>query len=241
MSKPSVALRFFPCPQRSAGATVIVCSPRATAAVLLRGLVKNLSNWNPCDRWGRFMGSCVSHLLLFPPPNSGPHAPLFTLYHLPPSPKTPPQHMPISLSPSVLLRRRKKESEGGFSSIRPFSTRLLEMTEIVSLMTHYTRVFSGTRCCRAFVPIEKCKKPPSWIDFQAPMKHVDLFRREILFDSLCLRGATNILCHSCSDVCGSETQAGRATTLESYTIHTHRHNEQYGMLRDSKGLLSLHF
>ena len=71
-----------------------------------------------------------------------------------PSPQNP-QHMPISLSPSVLLRRRKKESEGGFSSIRPFSTRLLEMTEIVSLMTHYTHVFSDTRCCRAFVPIEK--------------------------------------------------------------------------------------
>lgn len=177
----------------------------------------------------------------FSTPQLGPPRPTLHLVPSPSLPPNPPQHMPISLSPSVLLRRRKKESEGGFSSIRPFSTRLLEMTEIVSLMTHYTRVFSGTRCCRAFVPIEKCKKPPSWIDFQAPMKHVDLFRREILFDFLCLRGATNILCHSCSDVCGSETQAGRATTLESYTIHTHRHNEQYGMLWDSKGLLSLHF
>ena len=185
------------------------------------------------DLWDPVSPTCS----FFHPPTRAP-----TPHSSPCTISPPPQHMPISLSPSVPLRRRKKESEGGFSSIRPVSTRLLEMTEIVSLMTHYTQVFSDTRCCRAFVPIEKCKKKTSIVNwFSGSYEARGSIQTWDTFDFLCLRWATNILCHSCSDVCGSETQAGRATTLESYTIHTYRHNEQYDMLRDLKRLLSLHF
>lgn len=48
---------------------------------------------NPYDRWGRFMGSCVAHLLLFSSPLS-PNAALFTL---PASPNTYTSLLVISL------------------------------------------------------------------------------------------------------------------------------------------------
>lgn len=98
---------------------------------------------NPYDRWGRFMGFCVTHLLPFHPPLR-PDAPLFTLRCPPPT-------------------QRKKKNIWRWLFIQPpFSTSshcLLEMTEIVRWMTHDTQVFSDTRCCQqAFVPMEKKTK-----------------------------------------------------------------------------------
>lgn len=124
------------------------------------------------------MGSCVTHLLLLLYPPLRPDAPLFTLYP-PQNPQTDPHtQAPISSSLSVLLL-----------FIYPLFSKstccLLDMTEIVRSMTHYTQVFSDTRCCQqASVPMEeKTKTKKSTMNsyhLEHPVENVYLFRHKLL-------------------------------------------------------------
>lgn len=86
-----IKCHFPPCPKRSVSATVIVCSSRATAAVLLRELMKNLSKWTLVtaeeDLWHPVSPTCS----FFTPTQA-----LCPTLHLAPPPT------PISFSLSVL-------------------------------------------------------------------------------------------------------------------------------------------
>lgn len=140
-NKKDKRCRFFPCPQRTASDTVIACSPRATAAFLLRELMRNLSN-RTLDCWGRFMGSYASHLLPFSPPTQA-WCPTLHLSHLL---SRRHRHAPIILSLSEEKKVQRKHMEVAFD-LFALSQQLFPLveTEIASLMTHVW-VFWDSSC-----------------------------------------------------------------------------------------------